>query len=278
LNIPHCSDRQAGLSTIATIAAFVGLGLVFFTLVLLTSSSNNPVDQQPSSQNPTTEESTDDEPPYIRIPENSRIYQNETFAFSFAYPDSFGELVTINNGAAATSEAFRAESGLAAQKPVGNGTAIMNGRISVYVYNKDNFKLVVNNNDVSVGPVKTGNDTTWKIVSRGSSSQDISIGDAYSVKSVKSQTGVTVFDFAYTPGSNLTLGRWVFESDDRYVMVAMPAVSKIDGSNLESTDIEAYKTIGNNLAKTVRAKAAPKASADNNNSSQASEDATSPSN
>lgn len=264
----NTSNRQGGLSTFVTIAAFVGLGLVFFTIFLLsTSGGQNGANNQANNQDQ-GEETDSNEPPFIRIPENSKVFQNDTFGFTFAYPDSFGELTILNNGSSSSSEAYRAESGLAAQKPVGNGTAVMNGRLGVYVYSKENFKVVINNNDVTVGPTKTGNDTTWKIVSRGSSSQDISIGDAYNIKSIKSQTGVTVFDFAYSPASNFKLGRWVFEADDKFVMITLPSVTKLDGSTLSEDDQAAYTTISANLAKTVRAKTLNTDTSDN---SQASE-------
>lgn len=273
------SHRQSGYSTFTAVAAFVGLGIVFFAIFMFSLSGGNKGANSGDQQSGTEQEqptSTSNEPPYIRIPENSKIYLNETYGFSFAYPDSFGELTSKSESSGSAGESYRAESALAAQKPVGNGATIMNGRLGVHVYSKESFKIVVNNNDVSVGPTKTGNDTTWKIVSRGSSGQDISIGDAYAAKSVKSQTGVTVFDFAYSPASNFRLGRWVFEAGDKYVMITMPSVSKLDASNLDQSDLEPYITIGTNIAKTVRVKAT--VATDTSNTSQPSDDDTNTSN
>lgn len=238
--------RQGGFSTIAAIAAIVGLGVAFLTVFLLATSDNSK--NPPTEQNNTEqeEESSSNEPPYIRIPENSKIYQNTTYGFSFAYPDSFGELTTSGD------DSFRAESALATQKPIGNGTAFMTGALSVLIYKKADFKVTVSSDDVSVAPTQTGNDITWKVVSRGNSNQDITVGKAYNVKSIKSQTGIPVFDFTYRPSSNFALGRWVFASGDYYVMVSLPSVSKPSGENLAESDISAYTIVGNNIAKTVR--------------------------
>lgn len=245
------SYRQGGFSTIAAIAAIIGVGIAFFTVFLLATGggSNNSGDQQNNNQQ--EEESASNEPPYIRIPENSKVFNSDIHGFSFAYPDSFGELAA-NDAASTQGDTFRADSALATQKPVGNGTAFMTGRLSVMVFKKSDFKVTVTSDDVSVAPTQTGDDITWKIVSRGSSNQDISVGKAYAVKSIESQTGITVFDFTYRPAGNLALGRWVFASGDNFVMIAMPSVSKPSGENLTESDVSAYTIIGNNIAKTVR--------------------------
>jgi hypothetical protein len=262
-NMQSSSYRQGGFSTVAAVVAIIILGIAFFTVFLLATSggTKDSPSNQDNSQQP-EEESSGNEPPYIRIPESSKVFQNDTYGFSFAYPDSFGEL-KVNN-TASQGDGFRADSALATQKPVGSGTAFMTGSLSVLVNKKADFKVTVNSDDVSVAPTKTGNDITWKIVSRGNSNQDISVGKAYDVKSVKSQTGIPVFDFTYRPAGSLALGRWVFASGDNYIMIAMPSVSKPSGENLTESDVSAYTIIGNNIAKTVRV---PDANADVDNSS-----------
>ena len=168
----------------------------------------------------------------------------------FAYPDSFGKL-TANTVGNIDTMIFKAESALADNKPVGGRGTVINGKFGVYIYKRSEFKIVARRPDVAVAPTKTGNDTTWKIVSRGSTVQDISVGDAYQVKSVRSQTGITVFDFSLNDGTSI-LGRWVFESGDNYILIAMPSVNKLDGTALSNADSAAYNVIGNNIARTVR--------------------------
>ena len=246
---------QSGVSTVATIAAFVGFGLIFLVLIILTISSGGKKDAATNDQKQTSDDSqasTSNEPAYIRVPENSKIYDSKTYGFLFAYPDSFGDLTAKTTNTSGASDFYQAESGLAAQKPVGNGTAFMNGRLGVYVSSKEDFKISVNSQDVQVAPTATGQDVTWKIVSRGNSSQDMTIGSSYTVKSVKSQTGIPVFDFTYRPSGSLALSRWVFAAGDKYVMVTLPSISKPSGDNLTDQDVAAYTIIGNNIAKTVR--------------------------
>jgi len=250
-------NNQNGISSIAAISAIAALGAVMVVLVIITSNSfgskaanNNPPATTDDQQQATT---SSNEPPYIRIPDNSQIYNNDTYKFLFAYPDSFGDLTAKSSDTSVSGTSFfQAESGLASQKPVGNGTAFMNGRLTAYVYSKDNFKVSVNSQDVQVAPTVTGNDITWKVVSRGSSSQDLAVGSSYSVKSTKSQTSIPVFDFTYKPSGALAIGRWVFAAGNNYVMVSLPSISKPTGENLTDTDIAAYTIIGNNIAKTVR--------------------------
>jgi hypothetical protein len=269
------SYRQRGASPFVAIMAFVVLGVVFLGLFFLSTSGGKKADNTTASDTATTDTTTSNEPAYIRIPENSKIYNNETYKFLFAYPDSFGELSTTDTNSNTTNGVlFQTQSALAAQKPIGDGTAFMNGRLAVYVYTKQDFKMVVNANDVSVAPTTTGNDTTWKVVSRGSSSQDVSIGDSYAIKTIKSQTGITVFDFTYRPSTTLALGRWVFAAGDNYVMVTLPAVSKPSGDALTDSNASAYDIIGSNIAKTVRVPAT-KASTDSTSSSTSSTGSTS---
>jgi hypothetical protein len=244
--------NQSGLGTFAMIGALVGLGVVFLTVFFIANSSPK-VTTKSSTATQTTPSATDTtapkEPPFIRIPENSKVYSNSSYKFMFSYPDSFGDLT--DSSAVSGTVLFRAESALAAQKPVGNGKAVMNGKFGAYLYKKSDFKIVIQLPDVSVAPTKTGNDTTWKIVSRGTTGQDISIGDSYPVKTVKSQTGIPVFDFGLK-NSNTLLGRWVFEAGDNYILIAMPTVSKTDNSPLTDADLAAYNVIGSNIASTVR--------------------------
>jgi hypothetical protein len=252
------TNRQHGISTFATIGAFVGLGVVFLTIFLISLGGSKTTDKSSTKQtsvtNQTASTPTSSEPPFIRIPENSKIYANTQYKFMFAYPDSFGELSPSNNTPtdATSKTSFQAESLLASQKPIGNGTAQLNGKLGVFVYGKEDFKIVILNNDVTVAPVKTGNDTTWKVVSRGSTTQDIAIGDAVTVKTIKSQTGVVVYDFIYKPSSSIVLARWVFETGDNYVVVVLPLASKPDNSTLSAADTSAYSIIGSNIARTVR--------------------------
>ncbi len=249
-------QRQSGFSTLAAIGAFVGLGVVFLIVFFMAGSTSRPTTtttNKPASDDKATDTDTATaakEPPFIRIPENSAIYNSEKYGFMFAYPDSFG---TLTQGSTAGIDAllFKAESALADNKPIGAAGAVLNGKFGVYIYKRSDFKIVAKRPDITVGPTKTGNDTTWKIVSRGTTVQDISVGDAYQVKSIRSQTGIPVFDFSLNDGTSL-LGRWVFESGENYVLIAMPSINKTDGSALLNADSAPYTVIGNNIARTVR--------------------------
>jgi len=261
------SHRQRGASTIVLVAALIGLGIVMLILLLLTTSNSGKkpgTDDTNKTANSDGTTTVSNESPYIRLPENSKIYKNSRYNFSFAYPDGFGELIAQENVSTGGSEGglFRAQSALAAQKPVGDGTAFMNGRLATYVYAKEDFKIVVNSSDVSVAPTVTGDDITWKVVSVGNTTQGTSVGDSYTIKSVKSQTGVKVFDFTYRPGGGLALGRWIFAAGDNYVMISMPAVSRPSGENLSDNNFTAYDIIGSNIAKTIRVLQADTESAD----------------
>lgn len=262
------ASSEAGLSTFATIGAFVGLGVVFLTIFMVSLSGSGPKPTDTTAGTGQTDQSQSDtstsgtaqtaakEPPFIRLPENSTTYANTAYNFRFGYPDSFGKLQEFSTPSSIVI--FRAESAMAAQKPIGSGKAVLNGKFGAYVYKKSDFKIVIQLPDTAVTPAKTGNDTTWKVVDKGTAG-NLSVGDAYPVKSTKSQTGIPVFDFGLKNGESL-LSRWVFESGDHYILIAMPTITKTDGSALTSNDLAAYNVIGNNLARTVRVP--PKASAD----------------
>lgn len=243
-------QHQSGFGTIGIILAFIGLGLVFLVVFFISiSGGDKPDTGQQQNNEEQSQETVSKEAPFIRIPENSKIYNSKDYGFIFAYPDGFGELTEKKTTSGIN---LQAESALAVQKPVGNGTAFMNGKLSVTIAPKDDFKIAVDSSDTSVGPAKTGNDTTWKIVTLGSGTQSRAIGDSYTVSPVKSQTGIAVFDFTYKPAGSLALGRWVFAAGDYYVMIALPTVSKPSGESLTESDVAAYVIIGNNIAKTVR--------------------------
>lgn len=252
-------QKQDGFSTIAAVGALIGLGVVFLTIFLFANSGNSNNRIQ-SNKNPTEQDSgeqTASEPPFIRLPENSKIYRSQQYKFSFAYPDSFGELKDVQIGSSTNTIVDSAESASAVGKPIGGASAaVLNGKMGVYVYDKDNFKVVVQRPDISVAPTTTGSSTTWKVVSGGTANnKSYSVGQAYDIPVVKSQTGVTVFDFTLRDAGNV-LGRWVFASGDYYVLVALPTVSKVSGTALEARDIASYTIIGTNIAKTTRVQAA----------------------
>jgi|GEM_PF-2085439 len=269
---PQFKLNQSGIGPVVAVAAIAALGTIMIVLVVISTSgsgSKNNDDTAPNDSQQQEDQAASNEPPYIRIPDNSKIYSNDKYKFSFAYPDSFGELTAKSSASSGTADYFQAESGLASQKPVGNGTASMNGRMGVFVYTKNDFKVVVNSQDVQVAPTVTGNDITWKIVSRGNSSQDLALGSSYSVKTIKSQTGIAVFDFTYKPSGSLAISRWVFAAGDRYIMVSLPSISKPSGDTLGDSDVSAYTIIGNNIAKTVRVTATtPSSDTDSSNSSE----------
>jgi hypothetical protein len=253
------SRHQAGLGTFALVGILTGLGIVFLVIFFAANSdtSNKPstTNQTANNNGDTTATPTVKEPPYIRIPENSLIYKSTDYKFSFAYPASFQKL-TENADATAgdVGSIFRAEAIRADKKPVGNNQATMSGTFGAYVYRKDDFKILVTEPDVYVSATKTGNDTTWKVISRGNTNQDISIGSAYQVKTIRSQTGVPVFNFTLNKGKSV-YGRYVFEAGDYYVLIALPEVSLPSNTPPSERDIAAYSIIGNNLSSTVRTQA-----------------------
>jgi hypothetical protein len=274
--MPSNHRPQAGLGTVGVIFAFIGLGVVFLIIFFL-SNSGRPTNQNNNGQQNQQAQASQDtatstsEPLFIRIPENSRIYKNTTYNLMFAYPDSFGELTTTDSATTSIdSVIYRAESAVAVKKPVGIGTAFLSGSLGVYLYKKDSFKITINNSRTFVAPAKTGNDTTWKVVDKGTTSQDISIGDSYQAKTLKSQTGIPVFDFTLKTSSSSVLGRFVFELKDYYALIAMPNVSKTDGTPLTDNDISAYNIIGYNMAKTVRVPPAKSSSSSSSSTSSSS--------
>jgi hypothetical protein len=245
------NQRQAGIGMVVAVAGLIIISVIFLTVFLISSSGSktpNSNNQNQTNQNQ-AETSTSSEPSYIRVPENSLIYKNSDYNFMFAYPDSFGQLTQKTDNS--SSAIFRVESALATQKPVGNTGAVMKGYLGAYVYKKEDFKIIVGDPNVFVGPTKTGNDITWKIVSVDKTDKDISVGDAYNVTTIKSQTSVTVFDFSHTEGTSMQ-GRLVFTSGDYFVLIAMPNVAHATGDALSKSDLAAYKIILTNIAKTVR--------------------------
>ena len=254
---PTGSD-QRGIGTIGMVGILIGLGAVFLMIFLFTSGGTGPstTNKQPSStEQPadSTLQAVNKEPPFIRIPDNSLIYKNSTYKFSFAYPSSFEKLTEKpSTNASATGSVFQVNSAEAVSKPVGTTGAVLSGTFGAYIYKKQDFKILVGNPEVFVSAAKTGDDTTWKVVSRGNTNQDISIGDSFPVKTIRSQTGIPVFDFTLKV-DNKQIGRYVFELDNHYVLIALPTVSLPSGQPLSNADIAAYTVIGSNLASTTRA-------------------------
>lgn len=238
---------QRGMSAITTILAISGVGVMLLVVFLLLASSPSSDNNQDAAS--TEDTSTTTEPAFIRLPDNSRLYENQQYGLSFAYPDSFGELT--ENNASSGNILFRAESALANGKPVGNGKALMNGRLGVYVYSKDDFKMLVSSPGVFATPTKTGNDITWKISAVGNTNKDVQIGDAYNADTTRSQSGITVFTMPLL-SNNTLLGRLVFESGDHYILIALPYASRADGGALTETDAAAYNVVLANIAKTIR--------------------------
>jgi len=261
------NTRQAGLSTIAAVAALSAIMVLFLIIFLIANTGKKPSDNTNNNdqQNNSDQTAVTNEPPYIRIPENSFLYTNSTYGFSFAYPNSFETL--IENPGSNDKMALRAESALADQKPIGNAGAVLNGHLGAYVYKKDSFQLTIGDPNVFIGASKTGNDTTWKIVSSDSTDSNLAVGKPYtSFKTIKSQTGISVFSFPLNNGKNL-LGRIVFEAGDYYILIALPYVSRPNEATITSSDISTYNTIVENIAKTARVISTSNSSNSSDNSS-----------
>ena len=275
---PRNSD-QRGMGTIAMVVILVFLAVVGLGLFLLSISSNSNKQGQTGDDTNKTDTTDQDaastEPPFIRIPENSLIYKNSTYGFSFAYPSSFEKLSDISASTEPGGYIAAASSAPAIGKPIGTTGAVLTGMLGVYVFNKDDFKMLIGNPEIFVGPAKTGDDTTWKIVSLGKTTQDIKVGDAFPVKTITSQSGVKVFNFTSQNVGVLLYGRYVFESGDNYVMVTLPALNLPDGRAATNADFTAYNIVGANIASTVRAKMAADAADSATEEADSSTDSTS---
>lgn len=246
------TNPQSGLGMIAMVGVLIGVGVVFLSIFLFANAgTNRGTDTQDPQAGTEQQASTSNEPPFIRVPDNSLIYKNDTYKFSFAYPNSFSKLTDDTSPSGSAALTFKSESALASQKPVGTSGAVLTGKFGVYVYSKNDFKILVGDPNIYVAPTKTGNDITWKVVSTGSTTQDVSIGSSYPVKTQRSQTGIPVFNFALNKSTE-TYGRYVFESGDYYVIIALPVVRLPSGGALSASDLAAYNIIGANLGSTVR--------------------------
>lgn len=273
---PQHHNGQSGLGTIGLVGVLVGIGIVFLTVFLFANAGtdNKAANQggQTGDQTNRTEAKTN-EPPYIRVPDNSLVYKNSTYKFSFAYPNSFSKLADTTAPGGSDALKFKSESAIAAQKPVGTTGAVLTGKFGAYVYSKDDFKILVGDPEIFVAPTKTGNSITWKVVSTGATTQNIKVGDAFPVKTIKSQTGVPVFNFTLSKSTS-SFGRYVFEAGDYYVIVSLPLASKPNNGPLSDGDLAAYNIIGTNLATTVRVQATSTAPATDSGASGSGSDHT----
>ncbi len=221
--------------------------MVAITLFIIsTSNSNKPSTATQQKTTETKEEETEESVGYIRIPNNYSAYVNKDFGFSFAFPTNFG---VLEQKTTISPMVFLAQSPLQVKQLY--GSSALDGSVEAYVYKKADFSIIARVPSTKVVPVKTGNDTTWKIASIATGTTDAKVGDAYTVKTYRSQTNVNIFDFTY--GSNAyIIGRLAFETKDHYVTIKLPAITTPGALTPNAADLEDYRDMFGEVVKTIR--------------------------
>jgi hypothetical protein len=262
------NHHQAGLSTIKSVAILSGI-MVLFLIIFLLSSSGNKDKNNNNTDDQTNNSQSGNKESYIRVPANSLVYANDTYGFSFAYPDDFQQLTESTSSI--NLSLMSAQSRFADKKPIGNTGTVMNGQLGAYVYDKSSFKVAAANPNVVVSPIEKDGKTTWTITTSGSTDPKLFPGQLYSPQTTTSQSGVIVYLFPYYAKSdyatNSYQGHLVFALDNNYVLVSMPFLSKLDDTVLAKQDIAAYNVVLNNIAKTVRTFAGTSSSSDSSTTS-----------
>lgn len=242
---------QSGISSFAGAAAIAGIGVVFLVVFLIATSggskkaNDTPKDNTSQSQ---TDSNASSQPTVIRIPEDYTVYANKDFEFSFAYPTPWGTLTGTAREAGGTA-LFTARSG--GFNSYALGSSVLNGQLTAFVYDKDDFKISTHDNGPMVTAAKLGDTYGWKVVQAGPADPKLQVGDNYNVKSAKYQAGVDVFDLSINEKNTLQ-SRWVIASGDNFIVVNLPTINRADGSAPPANDLAVYNAVAGNIAKTLR--------------------------
>lgn len=249
---PHYRRDQRGIGSLATIGAFVGIGIVFLIIFMIANSGGTKINTNKDGANKTNSTATSNspsppngQPAVIRIPDNFSIFSNTDYGISFAYPTPWGKLTGTGGGSAA----YTVTSTVFSNYAIGN--SVLNGQMTAVVYNKDKFQIITKVGGALLTAVKLGDTYGWKVVQTGANEPTLNVGDSVDIKSSKNQSGTTIFDFSIND-KNQIQGRWVFEAKNRFVIVALPPLTRLDGSAPSGSDLVIYTAVGNNMARTMR--------------------------
>ncbi len=240
------------MSKIKTMAIIAGVGVAVLLFVILVGSTvTTPASTKQQAAESTNEQSVaHGQPAVIRIPEDYSTVVSKDFKFSFAYPAPWASAVGITSGATVNiNSAPKSEPTYFLGYALGG--SVLNGGLIAYVDKQDAFTLDVRPQGATVAPVKLGDSYGWKVIKAGSADPTLKIGDSYDIKSAKYQPGVPVYNFN-TNAKDVVKTRWVIQSGDYFIAVALPSMSRADGSAPSASDLAQYAAISNNIAETLR--------------------------
>lgn len=249
---------QAGIGSFKAVAAIAGIGLTFLFLFVFVGGAGNPKTDSNSTQatpptSPTTPPATtsaaSSQPAVIRIPDGYSVYTNKDYKFSFGYPTPWEGAILLNiEGGASTQTSLKTTF---FNNYAFGTTSVLNGQMIAYVAKQDAFKSEVTTDGAIIAPVKLGEGFGWKVVQAGPNNPNLNVGDSYNIKATKYQTGIPIYNFTST-GSNSVQSRWVFQSGENFVSIALPILTGVNGAKPSTADIALYTIISNNVAKTAR--------------------------
>ncbi len=251
---PYQTERQLGVAKFKTILTIfvVGFSLVI-VLVLATTSpkpgSNAQQSGNTGSQNDDTQSTDADRA--VKLPDGFSRFTSKQHKFSVAVPEVWGGLLASNTSTSANANdpslVLRAST-KEFISPVGD--AQLNGVFNVTIYQKDDFEIEAGSGSPVLKPVVKDSKTTWQVASTAPDDTKSRIGNTYKVASSVNPSNLTIYDFTLARESYIQ-SRWVFKSNDNYVIMSLPQLTRTDQAPPTAADIAFYKTFTESIIDTV---------------------------
>lgn len=235
-----------------------GLGFVMLmTIIFLTAPPKQSTDQQNTdSQNSTpansnTSQRSDEaakklkQLPATELPSSYRRFTNKLYNFSVAFPTSWGALAGETNVGNTTltvrSQQFN--------QPIGQSQAI--GSFEVAIYPLINYTFSKLEGGSIIKPVG-GQDGVyeWEVASLAYGETKLKLQDKIDVSTFRNTHDVVVYDTSWTTTKGRQ-NRWVFRSQDFFIAMSLPPLSRADNSLPSQSELKQYNQFANTIINSI---------------------------
>jgi hypothetical protein len=239
--------NQKGFSAVEGLLIFVVVGLIGFVGWYVWHSKNSTKNSSTTSSTTSTQPTTKDTTPKkeeFKLPEGYISYKSSSPGFSMAYPKDWGDLAAPTD----SNLGYTAATKYIDNKTIGDSW--LQGYFGYSLSDKSTFKISTKKYGATVAPTKSGSGYTWKVVEVNPADTTDKVGDTYTVKTLTSTSGVTLYDFSWQD-EGATHSTFVFEANNKFVTVSLPAILRQFMDTVSAKDMDLYNTIAKNIQSSV---------------------------
>jgi hypothetical protein len=208
---------QRGFSAVEVLLILIVMGIVGFAgwYVYHTRSNSTAATSADITNLGQRKQNNSPAPSQLVLQKDYKVYASTTYGFSYAYPNSWGDLSPSANQTTGWFVATTADLG---KLPFGQ--SVLSGTNSFSVHSVDGYTIVANKYGATVKPVNVNGAYSWVVTDVNPADTTDKPGDTYKVTSFINTNGATLYDFTWEDEGG-THGRWVFVAKGNIVTLEL---------------------------------------------------------